>query len=189
MAVRIKAILSILLSMLTSCALPSHQSPELMIHEYLLVGSPDISTDMLNFRFAKGAQKEILAHTEAYRDTRNQIAEYNSRALEPFGYHLGDYQGNDYSEVGRYFNIYHGEKLIAANVDFVSPISINTMKTDFLGLVDLWDGNTYVFTRDRFEKRIWPPGREPYAYVGNQVLSLEFVSLEHQKSSARIFGH
>lgn len=187
MAAKLKVILSLLLLLLTSCVLPSNKSPDLVIHEYLLVGPPDISTEMLSFRFANGDQKEILARTATYRDARQQIAEYNNKLLNDFGYRLGDYQGKDYSEAGRYFNIYRGENLIATSVVFMSPLSVNASKTDFLGFVDLWDGNTYIFTREGLEKRIWPPEKEPYAYLGNKVLSVEFASFEHQKSLAKIY--
>ena len=51
----------------------------LTIDEYLLDGPPDISTEMLAFGFAAGNKKEILRKTEAYRDYRTQVMQYNNR--------------------------------------------------------------------------------------------------------------
>ncbi len=172
---------------LTACtALSPAKPPELVINEYLLVGGPDISTDQLKFHFANDDQEEILASTESYRDYQKQIAEHNNRVLAPFGYRQEDYQqDNGFGYSFWYSNIYHSDEKIVNGALFVSPVSVNASGTDFITEVETFDG-TYMLTSDRFEKRPWPPEREPYAYVGDQLLSIEFTGIAHQQSLAKV---
>ena len=173
----------------TPSALSSAPTPEpraLVVNEYLLRAPPDISTEQLVFHFAAGDQKGILARTEAYRDYRTQAGAYNSRILSPFGYTLKDYQRSDTSVPHSYSFVYRGDEMIAREVIFMKPISVNAAGTDFIGEVDLFDG-TYLFTRDNFEKRRWPPGREPYLYVGDQLLSMEISSIAHRQIRVGVY--
>lgn len=165
---------------------PDPYPQALVINEYLLSAPPDISTEQLGFQFADGDQKEIMARSEAYRDFGTQISEYNSRALAPFGYSLKDYQKSDYGTSHWYSFIYHGDEMIAQDVMFITPISVNASGTDFIGSVDLFNG-TYVLTRDSFEKRLWPPGREPYVYVGDQLLSVEISTIAMRQELVSVY--
>ena len=179
MIVKKKTILSILLFALVGCTTPLSAEPhELVVSEYLLVGQPDISTDRLEFRFINGDQKEILKQTEDSRDFRSQAATYNSMALGPFGYSFEDsYQ---------YAQILHGDTVIANDVLFMRPISVNASRTDFIGIVEQHDG-TYVFTKNSFEKRVWPPEREAYGYVGDKLLSMETISMAHEELLIKVY--
>jgi hypothetical protein len=160
---------------------------KLVINEYLLAGPPDISTDSLRYRFATGDQQKILDSTKAYRDYRSQVAEYNGKTLAYFGYSLEGYSGNDSLNSHWFSKIYHGEELITSNIAWMRPISVNSSKTNFIGFVDLFDGFTYTFTNDGFEKRSWPPGQEPYVYVGDKLLSIEMTSPTHQEEIINVY--
>jgi len=165
----------------------STKSPEFVINEYLLVGAPDISTDQLIYKFANEAQKKTLERSKAYKDYRSQVADDNNQLLKPFGYSLQDYQQYKYTDVHWYANLYRDNDLFQAKVDNMTPISVNTSKTDFIGFVDLSDGNRYLFTRDRFENISSFPQKQAYGYVGDQLLSMESVSSDPPKESIRVY--
>lgn len=169
--------------------LSSTQKPQaLVINEYLLSAPPDISRERLVFHFTEGDQKEILARTEDYRDSRTQINEYNRLALAPFGYTLEGYHRSDGGFPHSYSFIYHGDEMIARGVMYMPPISVNASGTDFIGVVELSeDGRTYILTRNSFEKRPWPPEREPYVYVGDQFLFIESTTTAHQQGVISIY--
>lgn len=180
----------ILFAILTGCApsspLPAPQA--LVVNEYLLVGGPNISTEQLVFHFANGDQKEILARTETYRDYSKQIAEYNNKVLKRFDYRQEDYQRDDngYGYLFWHSNIYHGGEKIISGALFVKPVSVNASNTDFITEVETFDG-TYLLTSDSYEERPWPPGREPYAYVGDQLLFIESTSTAHQQGLISVY--
>lgn len=157
----------ICLLVLTGCTITRPGgSRGLTVNEYLLSAPPDISTDRLVYHFAAGDQEAVLARTALYRDYFKQVNEYNSPTLSAFGYSLRDHTESGQGDSPSYSKIYHGDQLVADHVVFIKPISVNASGTDFISLVDMPDG-TYTFTRDRFEKRAWPPAREPYVYVGD----------------------
>lgn len=147
----------------------------LTVDEYLLDGPPDISTEMLAFGFAAGDKKEILRKTEAYRDYRTQVMQYNNRVLEPFGYSHDRY------------NIYKSGEVIARHIYWIRPVSVNASQTNFITDVDHFDGGSYILTRDVFEKRTWPPERQALLYVGDQMLSLETVSTDYQQGIFSVY--
>ena len=148
--------------------------PQLVIEEHLLSGPPDISTDQLVSHFAQGDEAAILARTAGYKDYFGQWKEYNTRLLEPFGYALkfkpqpgsGSYQTVD---------IYRGNEIVARDAVLLHPVSVNASGTQFLGLVEMSDGS-YTLTRDRFAVRPAPFEKQPYGYVGDQLLSVEVAS-------------
>ncbi len=161
------------------------QSENLQIDEYLLKGPPDISTEQLVFEFAVGDKERLLAKTAPYRDWRAQILEHNNAILQRFGYR----QQNIFLDKSDNFywkaRIYRGDELLA-DADYVGPLSMNQSQTDFIGQVSLSDGD-YVFTRTRFEKLAWPPGRQPKAFLGDQLLSVEMTSSAHQQGTLHIY--
>ncbi len=140
----------------------------LTIDEYLLDGPPDISTEMLAFGFAAGDKKEILRKTEAYRDYRTQVMQYNNRVLEPFGYSHDRY------------NIYKSGEVIARHIYWIRPVSVNASQTNFIVDVELF-GGIHVFNKDGIEKRTWSSGREAKCYVGDRMLSIDVASVAHQQ--------
>ena len=154
---------------LEGCSMP--RPAQLVIAEHLLSGAPDISTDQLVFHFAQGNQEAMLAKTASYRDFRTQYKEYNRQILAPFGYSLTD----DKSESGAsgYFSIYRGNQLIAKDVMYMAPVSLNASQTDFIGLPSFSDG-AHLFTRSKFElDQFWVATKIPFAYVGDRILYLE----------------
>ncbi len=151
--------------LLAACLPAPLPSPQLVVEEHRLAAPPDLSTDQLVFRFAGGDQ-QILAKTASYRDFRNQYEEYNRQALAPFGYTLKDQP--EPAGAG-YFSIYRGDQLIAQDVMFMAPISINTSQTNFVGLPSLPDG-TYLFTGDSFQLQSFGTTRALYGYVGDKLL-------------------
>jgi hypothetical protein len=157
--------------------------PQFVIDEYLLSAPPDLSTDRLVFHFAQGDQEQILARTQAYRDFHQQVSEYNTAGLAPFGYSLKGFQESDHT----YSEIYRGDQLLAADVVFLNPVSINASGTNFIDLVDLPDGQ-YDLTRDGLEKRTWPPGRAPYSYVGDRLLYVEVTGVVPEASSIQVYA-
>jgi hypothetical protein len=149
-------------------------SPTLTIDEYLLDGPPDISREMLAFGFAEGNKKEILQKTESYRDYQAQIIEYNNRVLEPFGYSHDRY------------NIYKSGEIVARNIYWIQPVSINASKTNFITEVELF-GGTYVFNSDNIEKRTWHQDRELKRYVGDKMLAIDVASVAHQQATFSVY--
>ncbi len=165
---------------LSACSLaPRFQ---LTIEEHLLTGAPDISTDQLVYHFAQGNQDSLLSRTKHYKDFNSQAIAYNQRLLEPLGYILKTHPS---PEGGKYVDIYHGDQLVARDVVTMRPVSMNASQTDFVDLVDLSKG-TYLFTRELFEMRDWFVGRQPWAYVGDRVLSLELTHLSQPVSEVRV---
>jgi len=171
---------------------PDPYPQALVINEYLLSAQPSTSTlfeEKLVFYFANGNQDEILARTEKYRDYSQQIAEYNNKVLKSFDYRQEDYQ-KEQDEGSGYFswysNIYHGDKKIVSDALFVRPVSVNTSGTDFITKVEAF-GGTYLLTSDIYEKRPGVPGREPYAYVEEQLLSIEIDNTAFPKSSFKVY--
>lgn len=161
----------------------------LVINEYLLSSSPDFSTDNLVFHFAEGNQDEILTSTEKYRNYIKQIEEYNNIALKSFDYRQENYQKEQMEGSGYFFwysDIYHGDEKIVSEALFVKPVSVNTSGTNFITEVMPYDAN-YLLTFDGYKKRTWPPGKEPYAYVGDQLLSIEITSSAHQQGLISIY--
>jgi hypothetical protein len=150
------------------------QFEALIIDEYLLDGPPDISQEMLAFEFVEGDKKEILQKTESYRDYQVQIKQYNNRALEPFGYSK------------ERFNIYKSGEVIARNIFWMQPVSVNASKTNFIVDVGNFAGGTYVLTRDSFEKRT-SSGREAQCYVGDRMLSIESIQTDHQQYTFSVY--
>ncbi len=167
-----------LCTLLITACVPAAR-PSLVIDEHKLAAAPDLSTDQLVFHFASGDQSQILAKTSAYRDFHRQYVEYNRQALAPFGFSLKD-QAEPAS--ASYFSIYHGDQLIAKDVMFMRPVSLNASQTEFIGMADRSNG-TYLFMRDRFEARDWSVGRQPYGFVGDRLLSTELTNLS---SSPRV---
>src|SRR5512143_600870 len=172
------------LLMMAACA-PVARS-ELVIEEHLLSGPPDISTDRLVFHFAQGDQAAILARSAAYKDLIAQQNEYNLRVLEPFGYTL---KFNPKSAEGTPFetiDIYRGDQPIAQDAVTVHPLSLNASGTEFFGLVDMPDGS-YALTRERFQPRPAPFEKQPYGYVGDELLSVEVTSVSSGLSRLNIY--
>jgi len=172
-------LVSVCILILTGCSL----APQLVVDEHLLSGPPDISTDQLVFHFAQVDQDAILAHTKPYKDFSGQARLYNQQALEPLGYILKTHQT---PEGGYLTDIYHRDQLIARDAVTMRPVSLNASGTDFVGMVDRSDG-TYLFTRDLFEARQWSVGRQPYAYVGNRLLSVELTHLSETVSKVQVY--
>jgi hypothetical protein len=167
---------------------PLSASRALVINEYLLGYGPSVGTDQLVFRFANGNQEEILARTGEYREYGKQIAAYNNKILKSFGYRQVDSQQDDNGD-GHLFlhsDIYRSDEKIVSNALFVKPVSVNTSYTDFITEVEAFDG-TYLLTSNSYEKRPWPPGRESYAYVGNQLLSMEISDIAHQRELVSVY--
>ncbi len=175
------SMLSLCLLLVASCAPAARRG--LVIDEYLLSAPPDFSSDQLVFHFASGDQAQILAKTASYKDFHQQYKDYSRQVLAPFGYLLKDQ--SEPAGAG-YFSIYHGDQLIAKDVMYMRPLSVNASKTEFIGMADRSDG-TYLFTRDRFENRHWLVGRDPYAYVGNKLLSVELAFLSPGVSNVVIY--
>jgi hypothetical protein len=167
--------------LLISACVPAAQS-QLVIEEHLLTAPPDLSTDQLVFHFASGNQDQILAKTAPYRDFRKQYEDYNRQALAPFGYSLKDQA--EPAGAG-YMSIYHGDQLVAKDVMFIPPVSVNASKTDFVGMADLSDG-TYLFTHNQFRVSDWSTGRQLYGYVGNRLLSVERTNLSPGVADLRV---
>lgn len=167
--------------LITACAPATHS--RLVIDEHLLSAPPDLSTDQLVFHFASGEQGQLLARTAAYKDFHKQYEEYNRQALAPFGYILKDH--SEPPSAG-YFSIYLGDQLIAKDVMFMPPVSLNASQTAFIGIADLSDG-TYLFTRERFENSQWSVGRQPYGYVGDSLLSVERTNVSMGVSDLRVY--
>ncbi len=165
----LKRVLFLSLCTLLIAACAPAQSPGLVIEEHMLTAPPDISTGQLVFHFASGNQEQVLAKTAGYRDFRWQYEEYNRRVLAPFGYSLKD---ESQPPNAGYFSIYHGDQLIAKDVMLMRPVSVNASGTAFVGMADLSNG-TYLFTQEQFENRQWAGRRDPYAYVGDRLLSIE----------------
>ena len=180
----------IVLAILAGCV-PSSPLPEsraLVINEYLLGDGPSVGTDQLVFHFASGNQEEILARTEEYREYGKQIATYNNKILKSFGYRQEDYQRDDngYGHLFWHSDIYRGDENIVSDAQFVKPVSVNTAYTDFITEVETYDG-TYLLTSNSYEKRPWLPGREPYPYVGDQLLSMEISDIAHQQELVSVY--
>ncbi len=154
------------LLLLAACGQVTDPLPQLLVEEHRLTAPPDLSTDQLVFRFAGGGE-QILAKTAAYRDFRKQYEEYNRKALASFGYTLKDQPA---PAGAGYFSIYRGDQLIAQDVMFMAPISINTSQTNFVGLPSLPDGS-YLFTGDTFQPQSFGTTRAVYGYVGERLLS------------------
>ncbi len=175
--------LSLCILLILACTPAAH--PQLVIDEHLLTAPPDLSTDQLMFHFASGNQEQILAKTAPYRDFRSQYKEYNRQALAPFGYSIKDQP--EPAGAG-YFSIYRGDQLVAKDVMYMAPISVNTSRTDFVGMADLANG-TYLFTPNLFEARQWSVGRgrDPYGYVGNLPLSVEFAFVSSGVSDVHVY--
>jgi hypothetical protein len=155
----------------------------LVIEEHLLTAAPDLSTDRLAYHFASGDQDAALAKTAAYRDFRKQYEDCNKGALAPFGYTLKDQA--EPAGAG-YFSIYHGDRLVAKDVLFMPPVSVNASKSDFIGLPGLSDG-TYQFTKERFEVLPFDATRKPYGYVGDKLLSAEISDAGGGASRLRVY--
>ena len=159
---------------------------QLVIDERLLSGPPDISSDQLVFHFAQGDQDALLARTKPYKDFLAQAYEYNRQALEPLGFNLKLQQKSDGGSTHDYVDIYRGDQLIARDAIAMQPVSLNAAGTDFIGIVDRSDG-TYLFTKELFESRQWSVGRQPYAYVGNRLLSVEMTHVSEGVSRLQVY--
>src|SRR5512140_3060406 len=116
--------LTLCILLISACAPAAGSS--LTIDEHLLSAAPDISTDQLVFHFASGDQNQILAKTAPYKDFRQQYEAYNRQVLAPFGYSIKD---QPQPTGAHYFSIYRGDQLIAKDVMFMAPISLNTSQT------------------------------------------------------------
>jgi hypothetical protein len=168
--------------LLMAACTPAARS-DLVVEEHLLSGPPDISTDELVFHFAQGDQAAILARTASYKDYFDQWKEYNARLLEPFGYELKTRQT---PEGGTIIDIYLGNQPVGEDVITLRPVSVNASKTNFVALADLSDG-TYLFSRGVFAVRDWFVGRQPYGYVGDQLLSLELKHMSDTVSQVDVY--
>ena len=155
---------------LAACAPAARR--DLVIEEHLLRAAPDISTDRLVFHFAGNDQQAVLARSAPYKDLPAQTDEFNRRALASFGYELKFQPAPDGDPSYHTTDIYRGDRLIARGAVGMAPISLNASGTDFIGLVDMPDGS-YIFTRERFAARPAPFEKQPYAYAGDRLLSLE----------------
>lgn len=179
--VRRASLLSLCILLMASCA-PAAR-PALVIDEYLLSEAPNLATDQLVFHFASGNQAQILAKTAPYKDFHQQYKLYDARLLAPFGYLLKD---QSLPAGAGYFSIYHGDQLIAKDVMYMRPLSVNASGTEFIGMADRSDG-TSLFTRDRFESRHWLVGRDPYVYVGNRLLSVQLTHVSMGVSDLDVY--
>lgn len=158
-----------------------------MIQEHLLSAPPDVSTDRLVFHFAEGDQDQILAATRGYKDLAAQSLAYNRRALESFGYILKTHQKSENGFSYETIEIDRGDQLLARDIITMQPVSLNASQARFISFVDLSDG-TYVFTRDGLEmQQPGAVGNQPYAYVGNRLLSLELTAVSPGVSRLRAY--
>jgi hypothetical protein len=144
----------------------------LVVEEHRLSGPPDISTDQLVFHFADGDQERLLARTAPYRDARAQVTAYNNRILSSFGYRMENYQRSPYGIPLWSTRIFRDQEVIADAADWVKPASVNASGTDFIAEVEMGAGS-YALSRGHFDRRPFPPGIEPEAYVGDRLLSVE----------------
>jgi hypothetical protein len=155
----------------------------LVINEYLLDAPPDYSTERLKFVFANDDKEEVLAATENYRDFHRQILARNNEILQKFNYRQGGFKKEQYAGTGYffwYYNLYHGSEKIISDAWFVESVSVNASGTNFITYVSAVGGD-YVLTADGLEKRVWHQGRQPYVYVGDQLLYIEEISTAHQQ--------
>jgi hypothetical protein len=158
----------------------------LVIDEYLLGGRPDYSSDRLVFHFAEGDKDEILRKTEAYRNYQALILKHNNPILERFGYRQEDYLKTQTRQDFWYSRLYQGDVLLADDIYYMPPVSLNASGTDFIVQVSGFSSD-YVFTKDRFEKRAYPSGREAKLYVGDRLLSVEETYPAHQQAVIDVY--
>jgi hypothetical protein len=164
-----KRTLFLAVSMLLIAACVPDPHAQLVVEEHLLKTAPDLSTEQLVFQFATGDQKVILAKTASYKDFRQQYEAYNRQVLEAFGYLIKDQ--TEPSGAG-YMSIYRGDQLVAKDVMYMAPISVNASQTNFIGLANL-PNDVYSLTRDGLTVLPRPPGREVRGYVGDKLLYTE----------------
>jgi hypothetical protein len=149
----------------------NHANPSngLIIEEYELRYHPDIPNEAAHFEVETGNTEEVLAKHKTYRDSENQLLEYNNKLLRPFGYRIELTQKQS-SGISALYSIYKGDQLHVEKPIFdFSAVSVNKSKNKFVMNIGLSDGN-YILTNDSLTKN--QPGKINYypIYIGNDLL-------------------